>query len=106
MSSLLVGKPLHVLVVALLFLAGHLLLRFTGVGSDRHPWALLVVVGAWALYAAWEWLVRLRTPDANIRVDLLLIWPVLLIVSIWFTIRALRWVGQDDAEHQGEEREP
>ncbi len=31
----------------------------------------------WLAYAAWEWLVLVRTPDANIRVDLLLIWPVI-----------------------------
>jgi hypothetical protein len=51
---------------------------------------LLVPTAAWVLYAVWEWLVVWRTPEANIRVDLLLIWPVLLILSIWFTIRALR----------------
>ena len=35
-------------------------------------------------------LVVWRTPEANLRVDLMLIWPVLLILSIWFTIRASR----------------
>jgi hypothetical protein len=48
------------------------------------------VACGWALYAAWEWVVLTRTPEADIRVDLLLIWPLLALCSIWFTIRALR----------------
>ena len=51
---------------------------------------LLVAAGAWLAYAAWEWLVQARTPEANIRVDLLLIWPVLAILSMWAVFRALR----------------
>lgn len=90
LSSLFVGKPLNILGVAAVFLVGYFLLRFTQLGADRHPRALLVVVGAWALYAAWEWLVLIRTPEANIRVDLMLIWPVVFIVSVWFIIRAFR----------------
>jgi hypothetical protein len=76
--------------VALVFLAGHLLLRLTALGAGRHPRPLLFVAVAWALYAAWEWLVKVRTPEANIRVDLLLIWPVLLIASLVALVKALR----------------
>lgn len=90
LASLLVGRPLHILSIALVFFAAHVLLRATGAGSAAHPRALLVVAGAWMLYAAWEWSILMRTPDANIRVDLLLIWPALLLLTIWFTIRALR----------------
>lgn len=90
LASLLVGRPLNIVAVAAVFLAGHFIVRFTGVGSGRHSWSLVVVAGVWSLYAAWEWLILVRTPEANIRVDLMLIWPVLLIVSIWFTIRAFR----------------
>lgn len=89
-SMLLVGKPGHILAVAGVFLAGHFLLRIAGFGSDRHPRALLVVVAAWALYAFWEWLVLTFSPEANIRADLMLIWPAVLIISIWFSIRAFR----------------
>ncbi len=56
----------------------------------RHPRLLLVAAIAWALYAAWEWLILVRTPEANIRVDLLLIWPALAILSGWALLRALR----------------
>jgi hypothetical protein len=34
--------------------------------------------------------VKVRTPEANIRVDLLLLWPVLAIASIVALWRALR----------------
>lgn len=90
LSSLLVGQPLNIVAVALLFVGGYLLLKLTPLGSGRHPQALLVVAGAWTLYAVWEWLILLITPEANIRVDLMLIWPVLLIVSLWFSVRALK----------------
>jgi hypothetical protein len=30
------------------------------------------------------------TPEANIRVDLLLIWPALLVLSLWLTVRGVR----------------
>jgi len=90
LSSLFVGKPLNILAVAAVFLVGHFLLRLRGIGSNRHPRALLVVGAAWVVYAAWEWIVVTRTPEANIRVDLLLIWPIVLIISIYFAISAFR----------------
>jgi hypothetical protein len=31
-------------------------------------------------------------PPADIRFDLLLIWPILLVLSIWFVIQAFRSV--------------
>ena len=59
--------------------------------SGRHPHAdaLLVPVAFCAAFAAWEWLVTTRTPEANIRVDLLLAWPLLLVVTAWSLLRAL-----------------
>lgn len=90
LASLLVGKPLHILLIAAVLVIAHVLLRAAGVGSKAHPRALLVAAGGWALYAAWEWLVVRLTPEADIRVDLLLIWPMLLVLSIWFTVRAVR----------------
>ena len=90
LTTLFVGKPLSILAVALVFLAAHFAKRRTGSGSGRHPRSLLVAAFAWAVYAAWEWLVLARTPGANIRVDLLVIWPILIFVSLWFSIRAFR----------------
>lgn len=87
--SLLVGKPQVIAMVAVAFLAAYLALRFLWPGLARHPVALLIGAIAWG-YAAWEWLVQLRTPEANIRVDLLLIWPVLAILSAWSLLRTFR----------------
>ncbi len=90
MASLLVGSPLTILAVTGLFIAAFFLMRRSHFGEVRRPGSLLVPAGAWAFYAAWEWLVLVRTPEANIRVDLLVIWPVLLIISVWFAVRAFR----------------
>ena len=90
LASLFVGKPLNILLVAALFFAGYLAMRQSSLAPGRRPHALLAAVVAWVVYAAWEWAVQIRTPEANIRVDLLLIWPVLAIVSAWSLVRALR----------------
>ena len=90
LTSLFVGKPLTILAVGVLFLAGYLVLRFTALGIARHPRSLLIAFIAWGLYAAWEWLVQVKTPEANIRVDLLMMWPVLAILSAWAIFRAFR----------------
>ena len=93
LASMLVGSPLIILIVAGLFMTAFLLMRRSHIGATRRPASFLVPAGAWALYAAWEWLVLIRTPEANIRVDLLVILPVLLIISIWFTIRSFTRVA-------------
>jgi len=90
LALLFVGKPLNILALAILFLAGYLALRFTALEISRHPRSLLIATIAWGLYAVWEWLVQIRTPEANIRVDLLVIWPVLAILSAWMLFRAFR----------------
>jgi hypothetical protein len=90
LAALFVGKPLSILAVAAFFLAGYLALRFAALGAGRHPRWLLAAAGAWGLYAAWEWLVLVRTPEANIRVDLLVIWPALAILSVIALYRSLR----------------
>jgi hypothetical protein len=90
LASLFVGKPLVILTVAAVFLIGYLALRFKALRIARSPRPLLMASSAWGLYAAWEWLVQIKTPEANIRVDLLVIWPVLAILSIWALFRTLR----------------
>ena len=88
--SFLVGQPLAILLVAACFFAAYLALRFRWSGLVRHPRALLVGSIAWGSYAIWEGLVLLLTPEANIRVDLLLIWPLLGMLSLWSLLRAFR----------------
>ena len=90
LTSLLVGNPLTILFVAGLFVTAFFLMRSSRFGEDRQPRSLLVPAGAWTIYAAWEWLVFVKTPEANIRVDLLVIWPILLIISVWFALRSFK----------------
>jgi hypothetical protein len=90
LASLFIGKPVSILTVAAVFLVTYILQRYIGFGSKRHPRSLLVVAIAWVVYATWEWLILFHTPEANIRVDLMVIWPILFLVSIWLIIRAFK----------------
>jgi hypothetical protein len=90
LGSLLIGKPLHILAVAGLFIVLYFAWPHLKPDSFTHRRWLLWTAVAWAAYAAWEWLILVRTPEANIRVDLLLIYPVLLILSAWALYRSLR----------------
>ena len=84
------GQPLHIVAVSVIFLAAYLTLRFIPRSENRpSPW-LFWAAFAWSAYALWEWLVLVATPEANIRFDLLLIWPVLTIVSTWTLFCILR----------------
>jgi hypothetical protein len=90
LASLLVGKPLSILTIAVVFLAAYLALRFVVCGIVSHHRPLLIAAIAWGLYAVWEWLVQMQTPEANIRVDLLVIWPFITIFSVFALFRAFR----------------
>lgn len=63
------------LATALLIIFGNL-----GITRDRGPLPLMWATGLWATFALWEWFVSC---EANIRVDLFLISPVLLMTTIW-----------------------
>jgi hypothetical protein len=60
--------------------------------SRRRPTAIVVGV-LWVLYAGYETAMRLRwlcTGECNIRVDLLLIYPVLLALTVAGIVSLLR----------------
>ena len=90
LAEIFVAKPQNILLVAVVFLAAYLFLRFASGGIGKHPGWLLVASTAWGLYAAWEWLVQVKTPEANIRVDLLVMWRVLAILTLLALYRAVR----------------
>jgi len=85
-----VGNPLNIFIIALIFVAGWFVLRLCAPVTVRSNRPLLVAATLWGLYAAWEWLVLIYTPEADIRVDLLLIWPVITAASAWALIRTFR----------------
>jgi hypothetical protein len=87
---LFVGKPAHILVGAAFFLAGYIVRRRLRRGAARQSRPLLIASATWGLYAAWEWLVQTKTPEANIRVDLMVIWPMVGLLSLWALWRACR----------------
>ena len=50
-----------------------------------------VAAGLWAAYCVYEWLMKARvlcSGECNIRVDLLVVYPVLLVVSGWALVRS------------------
>jgi hypothetical protein len=93
LAALLVGRPFRIAAVAACLIAGYGLVRASRYGPSRKPGPLLVAAAAWLVYAGWEWLVVARTPEANIRVDLLVIWPVLAVLSAWALWKSSRRAG-------------
>jgi hypothetical protein len=83
--SLFIEYPLLAALVGALFLAGYLVSRRRSSG---------VAAAGWLGYSAYETAIRLRwlcSGECNIRVDLLLIYPLLLGLSIVALIALVRW---------------
>lgn len=53
-----------------------------------RAWPVLIPAALWGLFALWEWFVKVMRYD--IRVDLLVIYPVLIVATVWGTLAALR----------------
>ena len=90
LAGWLVAQPAHILLVAAALAASWALARATVLRNDSKANALWVPAVLWLAYAGWEWLVVTQSPDANIRVDLLLIWPLLALTMAWALWRAVR----------------
>jgi hypothetical protein len=84
-----VQHPERSALVAVLFLALWLLVRSRR-STTRRTQALLIPAVAWGLYAVWEWALTHWSPEANIRVALLVIIPLLLLATIIGIVMALR----------------
>lgn len=80
-----VAHPDRIAAVATALFVIFLALGFTR--GRRWPWPLLWATGLWAAFAIWEWFV---SQEANIRVDLFLIYPVLLVTTLWALWSGLR----------------
>jgi hypothetical protein len=79
----LIGRPLAILLVAALW-------ALAALGLPRSRRALTANSLAWITFAVWEALVQALTPEANIRVDLLLIAPLLSGLGLWGLV-AILW---------------
>jgi hypothetical protein len=86
-SGWFIRQPLHILGVTAALLIFAASSRWKRKARVVH---LLIAALAWLLYAAWEWWVLTATPEANIRADVLLIWPLLIGLTFWAIWRALR----------------
>ncbi len=90
LASAFVGKPLNILIVAVVFILLYLIIKLLVKSDSLHSTAFAVIATLWGVYAAWEWLVITQTPEANIRIDLLVIWPLLTILTLWQIVRVFR----------------
>ncbi|MDH4180482.1 MAG: hypothetical protein OEV46_00610 [Betaproteobacteria bacterium] len=90
LSRWLVQQPAHILLIAMVILALWAAGRATVLRTVPKSNVLWVPAVLWLAYAGWEWLVLAKSPEANIRVDLLLIWPVIALATLWAFVRAAR----------------
>ena len=82
--SLLIGFP---------WLAGLAAVFFAGLWWKRRRASAAAAAGLWALYMVYEYLMYARvlcSGECNIRVDLLLLYPLLLVASGWAAWQARR----------------
>ena len=70
------------LVAGVFFVCWLALWTGTGRRTSLRDLALLIPATSWGLYAIWEWAVNRFSPEADIRVDMLLIVPLLIIATI------------------------
>lgn len=80
--ALLIGHPLLILAIA----GGW---GLVAVALPRSRRALLANAVGWLAFAIWEGLILAITPEANIRVDLLLIGPLLAVLGLWALLALL-----------------
>jgi hypothetical protein len=53
----------------------------------------LAAAVAWLAYAAREWLILEGSPEADIRIDLIIIYPALAAITLWSLFRLVRKPG-------------
>jgi len=78
-TNFFVGQPLVQLVIGVIFLIAYFLTRRN---PNLRAKTLLTPTVLWLAWGLWESAITRFSPEANIRVDLLIILPVVFIVSI------------------------
>ena len=82
--------PLMALIALLFLITFVVVWQKRGTLRGLRNWALLIPTVAWGVAAVWDWSVATFSSEANIRVDLLCLIPLLLIATvagIWLAIR-------------------
>lgn len=72
------ANPLLLAAVSAIFFVAYLLTRGN---PDLRANALLAPAIGWLVWAIWEWGIMTFSPESNIRIDLLLIIPIMLILT-------------------------
>jgi hypothetical protein len=90
LSRWLIQQPTHILLIAAVNMALWAACRAMVLRTVPKSNVFWVPAATWLAYAGWEWLVLVMSPEANIRVDLLLIWPVIGLTTLWAVVRAAR----------------
>ena len=75
------------------FVAVGVAVVLTLLASIRPRRSLWVAAGGWLIYALYEALMAARvlcSGECNIRIDLLLIWPILLLMTLVALVKAMR----------------
>jgi len=94
LSRWLVQQPGHILLIAAGYAALWALLRTTILRAAPRANVFLVPAALCLAYAMWEWLLLRKSPEADIRFDLLLIWLVIAGATLWAVVRAvLGWMS-------------
>jgi hypothetical protein len=78
-TNFFVGQPLVQLVISGLFFVVYFLTMYN---PNLRAKTLLTPAVLWLAWGVWEWAITRLSPEANIRIDLLIIFPVVFIVSI------------------------
>jgi hypothetical protein len=90
--TIFVEHPERSALIAGIFFVLWLLLRNRG--ASGNPWrdrGLLISATAWSLYAIYEFVVNWVTPEADMRIDMLVIVPILLVATIVGIVLAVPW---------------
>ena len=85
----LITHPERIAVVAGLLWAG---CTWLFLSRRRGAWPLAIAGAAWALFAVWEW--HCKVKGYNIRVDLFVVSPVLLALTVWGMVSAFLGVSR------------
>lgn len=82
-----IAHPERIAALATMFFVAFLILTLV---KNYRCWPLLINTGLWTAFALWEWSILAFSNDANIRVDLLIIYPILLASTIWSIFTAIK----------------